>query len=60
MNPFYSFPGEHSRNTLFRNIGMGVSNLYIDQQGHLFSCGADGSMKMRILPDKGSNIVNTL
>ncbi|OTF79926.1 hypothetical protein BLA29_009173 [Euroglyphus maynei] len=46
----YSFPGEHARNTFFRNIGMGVSHLYIDTCGRLFSCGADGSLKMRHLP----------
>ncbi|KPM03004.1 DmX-like protein [Sarcoptes scabiei] len=49
-NLLYSFPGEHSRNTFFRNIGMGVSHLYIDNCGRLFSCGADGSLKMRHLP----------
>ncbi|CAG2109036.1 unnamed protein product [Medioppia subpectinata] len=58
---FYSFPGEHSRSTLFRNIGMGVSHLYVDQNGRLFSCGADGSMKFRQLPDRGiNNIINTI
>ncbi|KAH7643602.1 dmx-like protein [Dermatophagoides farinae] len=46
----HSFPGEHARNTFFRNIGMGVSHLYIDTCGRLFSCGADGSLKMRHLP----------
>lgn len=46
----YSFAGEHQRNTFFRNIGMGVSHLYIDNCGRLFSCGADGSLKMRHLP----------
>lgn len=47
----YSFPGEHSRSTLFRNIGMGVSHLYVDNNGRLFSCGADGSLKLRQLPE---------
>ncbi|XP_053214869.1 dmX-like protein 2 isoform X2 [Panonychus citri] len=45
-----SYLGEHSRSTLFRNIGMGVSHLYVDNVGRLFSCGADGSLKMRQLP----------
>lgn len=45
----FSFPGEHSRNTLFRNLGMGVSHLYIDAYGRLFSCGADGSLKVECL-----------
>ncbi|RWS14486.1 dmX-like protein 2, partial [Dinothrombium tinctorium] len=53
----YSFPGEHSRSTLFRNIGMGVSHLYVDAAGRLYSCGADGSMKLRQLPDRNTNVV---
>ncbi|XP_076371203.1 dmX-like protein 2 isoform X5 [Tachypleus tridentatus] len=51
---FYSFNGEHSRSTLFRNIGMGVSQIYVDSSARLFSCGADGSMKLRQLPDRDS------
>ncbi|XP_022241502.1 dmX-like protein 2 isoform X2 [Limulus polyphemus] len=51
---FYSFLGEHSRSTLFRNIGMGVSQIYVDSSTRLFSCGADGSMKLRQLPDRNS------
>ncbi|XP_074603304.1 rabconnectin-3 alpha isoform X2 [Brevipalpus obovatus] len=47
----YSFPGEHTRSTIFRNIGMGVSHLSVDNDGRLFSCGADGSFKMRQLPE---------
>lgn len=46
----FSFMQEHSRSTFFRNMGMGVSHLYIDHCGRLFSCGADGSLKMRHLP----------
>ena len=48
----HSFPGEHSRSTLFRNIGMGVSHLQIDASGRLYSCGADGSLKLRQLPER--------
>ncbi|XP_064475038.1 dmX-like protein 2 [Ornithodoros turicata] len=48
----YAFPNEHSRSTLFRNIGMGVTHLYTDSHGRLFSCGADGSMKLRQLPER--------
>ncbi|XP_023230378.1 dmX-like protein 2 [Centruroides sculpturatus] len=55
----YSFPGEHIRNTLFRNISMGVTHLDVDSFGRLFSCGADGSMKLRILPDR-DQVVNTV
>ena len=47
----FSFMQEHTRSTFFRSMmGMGVSHLYIDNCGRLFSCGADGSMKMRHLP----------
>jgi len=53
----YSFPQEHARSSLFRNVGMGVSHLYVDFSGRLFSCGADGSMKMRQLPDR---VVNSI
>ncbi|KAI1301706.1 DmX-like protein 2 [Halotydeus destructor] len=57
----YTFPGEHSRSTLFRNLGMGVSHLYIDSAGRLYSCGADGTMKLRQLPDRNANsIIATL
>ncbi len=56
---FFSFPGEHSRTTLFRNVGMGVSHLYVDHHGRVYSCGADGSMKLRQLPDRGIDIVKT-
>ena len=56
----YSFPGEHTKSSLFRNIGMGVSHLVIDASGRLYSCGADGSLKMRQLPDrKDDDIVLT-
>lgn len=48
----YAFPNEHSRSTLFRNIGMGVTHLYTDSRGRLFSCGADGSMKLHQLPER--------
>uniref|UniRef100_T1IMB2 RAVE complex protein Rav1 C-terminal domain-containing protein n=1 Tax=Strigamia maritima TaxID=126957 RepID=T1IMB2_STRMM len=51
-NTFFTFPGEHVRNTFFRNIGDGVSQLYVDTASRLFSCGADGSMKLRQLPQR--------
>ena len=47
----YVFPGEHARSSFFKNIGQGVTQLYIDNGARLFSCGADGSMKVRHLPD---------
>jgi hypothetical protein len=46
----YSFPGEHARSSFFKAQGQGVTQLYVDAQGRLFSCGADGSMKLRHLP----------
>lgn len=55
----YSFPGEHARSSFFKNIGQGVTQLQVDGAGHLFSCGADGSMKVRQLPDRES-IVHSL
>ena len=53
--PLYSFPGEHAKSSLFRNIGMGVSHIYVDHAARLYSCGADGSLKLRQLPDRNSN-----
>ncbi|XP_055600710.1 dmX-like protein 2 isoform X3 [Uranotaenia lowii] len=50
----YSFMGEHARSSFFKHIGQGVTQLQIDQGGRLFSCGADGSMKVRQLPDRES------
>ncbi|GAB6032390.1 hypothetical protein CHUAL_011029 [Chamberlinius hualienensis] len=51
-NVFFSFPGEHTRNTFFRNISVGVTQLHVDSNNRLFSCGADGSMKLRQLPER--------
>ncbi|XP_070175544.1 dmX-like protein 2 isoform X2 [Littorina saxatilis] len=50
----FNFPGEHSKNTFFRSVGStsGVTQVAIDNNGHLFSCGADGSIKFRQLPEK--------
>ena len=51
----HSFPGEHTKSSLFRNIGMGVSHIYVDSACRLYSCGADGSLKLRQLPDRNFN-----
>ncbi|XP_069696328.1 dmX-like protein 2 isoform X4 [Periplaneta americana] len=48
----YSFPGEHARSSFFKNIGQGVTQLHVDSSSRLFSCGADGSMKVRQLPER--------
>ncbi|XP_070543555.1 dmX-like protein 2 isoform X2 [Ptychodera flava] len=58
-NLLYSFPGEHSRNTLFRGSGGGVIQLTLSPSHNLFSCGADGTMKWRVLPER-SSVVNNL
>jgi DmX-like protein len=53
----YSFPAEHPRSSIFKT--QGVTQLHIDPHGRLFSCGADGTMKVRQLPDRES-IVHSL
>lgn len=51
-NVLLSLPAEHARSSFFKNIGQGVTQLQIDSHSKLFSCGADGSMKVRQLPDR--------
>ncbi|CAG2058163.1 unnamed protein product [Timema podura] len=51
-NALHSFTGEHARSSFFKNIGQGVTQLHVDGGSRLFSCGADGSMKVRQLPDR--------
>ncbi|XP_014244478.1 dmX-like protein 2 isoform X1 [Cimex lectularius] len=46
----YNFPGEHAKSSFFKPIGQGVTQIYLDSSARLFSCGADGSMKVRQLP----------
>ncbi|ESO86705.1 hypothetical protein LOTGIDRAFT_166979 [Lottia gigantea] len=50
----FSFPGEHSKSNFFRNVGStsGVAQVAIGPNHHLYSCGVDGSMKFRQLPEK--------
>ncbi|XP_020293117.1 dmX-like protein 2 isoform X3 [Pseudomyrmex gracilis] len=55
----YSFPAEHPRSSFFKNIGQGVTQLHVDSAGRLFSCGADGSMKVRQLPERDC-VIQTL
>lgn len=47
----YTFPNEHARQSLFRNLGTGVMQIEVGPANHIFSCGADGTMKMRLLPN---------
>ncbi|CAG0879086.1 unnamed protein product [Darwinula stevensoni] len=49
-NCMYSFPGEHAKSSFFKTTGQGVTQLHVDGNARLFSCGADGSMKLRQLP----------
>ncbi|XP_029115252.1 dmX-like protein 1 isoform X2 [Scleropages formosus] len=48
----HTFSSEHTRQSLFRNLGTGVMQIESGPANHIFSCGADGTMKMRILPDR--------
>ncbi|XP_029959970.1 dmX-like protein 1 isoform X2 [Salarias fasciatus] len=52
--PLYTFPNEHARQSLFRNLGTGVMQIEVGPASHIFSCGADGTMKMRMLPNRYS------
>ncbi|KAM7415976.1 hypothetical protein PAMA_018173 [Pampus argenteus] len=56
--PLYTFPNEHARQSLFRNLGTGVMQIEVGPTNHIFSCGADGTMKMRILPNRFSVVNN--
>ena len=54
----HSFPNEHARLSIFRNLGTGVMQIDCGPTNHVFSCGADGTMKMRVLPDRYSVVNN--
>ncbi|XP_053277772.1 dmX-like protein 1 isoform X2 [Pleuronectes platessa] len=59
----FSFPNEHARQSLFRNLGTGVMQIEVGPANHIFSCGADGTMKLRVLPNRysvGNNNNNNL
>nr|XP_014347443.1 PREDICTED: dmX-like protein 2 isoform X3 [Latimeria chalumnae] len=47
----HSFTNEHAKQSIFRNIGAGVMQIEISSANRIFSCGADGTLKMRVLPD---------
>ncbi|CAL4066160.1 unnamed protein product [Meganyctiphanes norvegica] len=55
-NLIYNLPGEHSRSSLFKNLSQGVTQLHLDGNNRLFSCGADGSIKLRQLPERDLNV----
>ncbi|XP_006134554.1 dmX-like protein 1 isoform X3 [Pelodiscus sinensis] len=54
FNLLHTFINEHARQSIFRNIGTGVMQIETGPANHIFSCGADGTVKMRILPDQFS------
>uniref|UniRef100_A0A8V5HIJ9 Uncharacterized protein n=1 Tax=Melopsittacus undulatus TaxID=13146 RepID=A0A8V5HIJ9_MELUD len=49
-NLIHSFKNEHAKQSIFRNIGAGVTQIETVQGNRIFSCGADGTLKMRVLP----------
>ncbi|XP_052634791.1 dmX-like protein 1 isoform X3 [Harpia harpyja] len=56
----HTFINEHARQSLFRNIGTGVMQIETGPANHIFSCGADGTVKMRILPGRFSPLNDVL
>ncbi|NXY76882.1 DMXL1 protein, partial [Glareola pratincola] len=60
FNLLHTFINEHARQSLFRNIGTGVMQIETGPANHIFSCGADGTVKMRILPERFSPLNDVL
>uniref|UniRef100_A0A8C0IVS7 Dmx like 1 n=1 Tax=Chelonoidis abingdonii TaxID=106734 RepID=A0A8C0IVS7_CHEAB len=60
FNLLHTFINEHARQSIFRNIGTGVMQIETGPANHIFSCGADGTVKMRILPDQFSPVNEVL
>ncbi|XP_030620733.1 dmX-like protein 2 isoform X2 [Chanos chanos] len=50
----HSFSTEHAKQSIFRNIGAGVMQIETCPGNRIFTCGADGTLKMRVLPDRYS------
>ncbi|XP_072321095.1 dmX-like protein 2 isoform X4 [Eucyclogobius newberryi] len=48
----HAFSTEHAKQSLFRNIGAGVMQVETRPGNRIFTCGADGTLKMRVLPDR--------
>uniref|UniRef100_A0A672R4F0 DmX-like protein 2 n=1 Tax=Sinocyclocheilus grahami TaxID=75366 RepID=A0A672R4F0_SINGR len=48
----HSFSTEHAKQSIFRNIGAGVMKIETCPGNRIFTCGADGTLKMRVLPDR--------
>ncbi|XP_044294884.1 dmX-like protein 2 isoform X2 [Varanus komodoensis] len=47
----HSFKHEHAKQSIFRNLSTGVMQIEMAQGNRIFSCGADGTLKMRVLPN---------
>ncbi|XP_015280973.1 PREDICTED: dmX-like protein 2 isoform X3 [Gekko japonicus] len=47
----HSFKHEHAKQSLFRNLSAGVMQIEMAHGSRIFSCGADGTLKMRVLPN---------
>uniref|UniRef100_A0A663N099 Dmx like 1 n=1 Tax=Athene cunicularia TaxID=194338 RepID=A0A663N099_ATHCN len=60
FNLLHTFINEHARQSLFRNIGTGVMQIETGPANHILSCGADGTVKMRVLPDRFSPLNDVL
>jgi hypothetical protein len=58
----HTLAGEHAKSTLFHNVssGVGVTQLYIADDNELFSCGADGTLRMRRLPSSRRTVVQSI
>ncbi|XP_023669731.2 dmX-like protein 2 isoform X1 [Paramormyrops kingsleyae] len=48
----HSFSTEHAKQSIFRNIGAGVMQIETSPGNRIFTCGADGTLKMRVLSDR--------
>uniref|UniRef100_A0A8C0PIN0 RAVE complex protein Rav1 C-terminal domain-containing protein n=1 Tax=Canis lupus familiaris TaxID=9615 RepID=A0A8C0PIN0_CANLF len=55
----HSFKNEHAKQSIFRNLGAGVMQIDIIPGNRIFSCGADGTLKTRVLPN-AFNIPNRI
>ncbi|XP_022378619.1 dmX-like protein 2 isoform X3 [Enhydra lutris kenyoni] len=55
----HSFRNEHAKQSIFRNLGAGVTQIDIIPGNRIFSCGADGTLKTRVLPS-AFNIPNRI
>ncbi|KAH0628152.1 hypothetical protein JD844_008948 [Phrynosoma platyrhinos] len=57
---FVTGSAEGNIKSIFRNLGTGVMQIETGPANHIFSCGADGTVKMRILPDRFNSFSDIL